>query len=466
MRLVHKEQKYKKNIKLIKFNTILVAAVVASTVAVGAIAGVTLAVDRGTFTPGVSVDGIDVSGLSLEQAEKTVLPAVETKLSQIRMPVVFENQSVQLGADDLGLSTNADEALHEAFAFNKSDSDSLAERFGRSAQQAQGKNYATILAVDEAKLTSTLEDIAQQYGIKPVDAQAVFDKSAKTFQFIKGKTGNEMNVPDIVKTIKERIASNDFSELVIKSEIVAPKITEDDVKKNTSLIGICETKTTDEPGRNTNIRLMCEALDGQVIGPGQTLSINELVGERTEKKGFKMAPAIIDGTLADQVGGGICQVAGTLYNAALLADMKIAERVHHTWPSSYLPVGLDATLNWDDKDLKIQNITEASIYVSAKFSNRTVRIELYGQPQPDGITVTLDNQIREKEDPPASDVIYTNTLPPGVQQTMTAPRAGYSVDVYRVFTQNGAVIKKELISNDNYLAIKGVVLLGTDAQQK
>ncbi len=465
MRLIHREQDYK-NIKLIKFNTVLVAVVAVSTVAVGTLGGVSLAVDRQTFTRGVSVDGIDISGLNLEQAEKAVLPAIDKKLIQIKMPVVYKNHRVQLSADDLGLSTNEGDVLLQAFAFNKSASDSIAERFGKSAQQAQGKNYAVLLAADEATLQRTLELLGKQFDTQPVDAYAVFDKFEKSFQIIPGIPGDQLNIPDIKKAIGERVAKNDFSELVIKGEAVEPKITEEDVKRNTSLIGICETETTNEPGRNVNIRLMCEALDGQVIEPGQTLSINGLVGERTGEKGFKMAPAIIDGTLADQVGGGICQVAGTLYNAALLADMKIVERVHHSWPSSYLPVGLDATLNWDDKDLKIQNTTEAPIFVSAKFSKQTVRVELYGKPQPDNITITLDNKVLEKEDPPASDVIYTNTLPPGVQQTLSSPRTGYSVDVYRVFTQNGTIIKKELISKDNYLAVKGVVLLGTAAQQK
>lgn len=465
MRLIHREQGYK-NTKALKFNTILVAAVAVSTVLVGAIAGVTLAVDRNTFTRGISVDGINVSGLNLQQAEQSVLPVAKKKLSQIRLPIVLKDKNIDLSADDLGLSTNANDVLSEAFAFNKSDSDSLSERFGKSAQQAQGKNYAVSLAVDEIKLANTLTRLSQQYDIKPVDAQTVFDKSTKTFQFIDGKSGDEINIPDIIKTIENRVKDNDFSQLYIKGEVVAPKMTVDELKKNTSLIGYCETKTTNESDRNTNIRLMCKALDGQVIGPGQTLSINDLVGERTEEKGFKMAPAIIDGTLSDQVGGGICQVAGTLYNAALLADMKIVERVHHTWPSSYLPVGLDATLNWDDKDLKIQNTTGMPVFVSAKFADQAVRVELYGQPQQDDITITLDNEILDKEDPPSPDVIYTNALPPGVQQTQTSSREGYVVNVYRVFTQNGTVVKKELISKDTYLAIKGVVLLGTAAQQK
>lgn len=462
MRLVH-SSKGQKNMQL---NTIVVVIVVVSAILIGGIAGTVLAVDKDTFSRGVSIGGVDVSGISLEQAKQMILSNAQKQVTSIHLPVVFNNNKVELNADDLGISSNATKVLEEAFAFNKNSGDSLPERFDKSVQQAQTLSYKVGLVVDQNKLVNTLTQLEDKYGIKPVDAQAIFDKKTKTFRYVQSQYGKEINMPDIVSTITDHVNKGDFSELDIPSQAVAPKLSADDLKANTSLIGICETKTTDESDRNTNIRLVCEALDGQVINPGQILSINGLIGERTGEKGYKMAPAIIDGTLADQFGGGICQVAGTLYNAALLADMTIVERVHHTWPSSYLPVGLDATLNWDDKDLKIQNTTDMPIYVSAKFQNQAVRVELYGKPLQDNMTVTLDNVIEEKDDPPASDVIYTNALAPGAQQTQTSPREGYIVDVYRVFSQNGNVVNKELISRDTYLAIKGVILVGTAAQQK
>lgn len=448
-------------------NMLLVVAVIAAVFFVGGLGGISRAIEDNRFAQGVSIGGTDVSGMSYNQASQLVLGSEDDMLAKIRLTLKYAGNKTVLGAGDLGMGTNAAEMLDEAYNYNKNKEDSLADRFDKSAELSAGRDFKAEIVINENKLKETIEQFASAHNKPAVDAQAVFHKESKTFTYTQGENGNDIDVEETVRIIMERIRAGDYSELTIAGKQAEPEITGDDLKNNTALIGSCETQSTDDNNRNTNISLMCKALDGCRIDPGQVLSINDLVGERTPEKGFKKAPAIMDGNrLTNEYGGGICQVSGTLYNAALLANMEIVERVHHTWPSSYLPVGLDSTLNWDDKDLKIKNTSEFPIYISAKFEGRTVSVEIFGAPLPDGMTIDIENNIIKKIKPPASDIIYTNALPVGVRQTQVSARQGYVVEIYRNYLIDGKIVDSELISKDNYPAIKGVVLEGTDAQEK
>ena len=208
---------------------------------------------------------------------------------------------------------------------------------------------------------------------------------------------------------------------------------------------------------------MCEAVNGLKLEPDQQLSINELVGQRTAEKGFKEAAAIADGKrLVNELGGGICQLSGTLYNAALRANMEIVERVHHSFPSEYLPIGLDATLNWDDKDLIIKNTSEYPIYISAELDGKIVRVNLYGQPLPEGTEIEIVNNILKETDPGDPDIIETDEIPAGTRQLIQKEHKGYDVEVYRNYYKDGKLEKKELISKDHFSAIKAEILQGTN----
>ena len=447
-------------------NTIIVTVVVILTLFIGALGGIRQTVRPERFAQGVLIDGVDVSGLSYDRAEELVADKETAKLSGISLPVTFKDKTVVFGAEELGIGTNAGDVLREGFNYNNQEGDSLAEKFDKSVL-LNGKQFSVDLVVDEGKLRDTITEFSKEYGIRPVDARALYNKYSMTFTYIREEKGLNIDIDTTVLKIIERIREGDYSELVIRGEPVDPSLSLDVLKKNTVSIGTYTTTTTDDENRNTNIQLICEAIDGIEMQPGEVLSINGLVGERTAEKGFKSAPAIIDGKkLTNELGGGICQVSGTLYNAALLADMEIVERVHHSWPSSYLPVGLDSTLNWEDKDLKIKNTSDLPVYISATFQDRTVKVEIFGAPLPDGITVEIDNNILNKIDPPPPDIIYTNELPAGVRKTQISPRGGYDVEVTRNYLIEGKIVDSELISKDYYPAVKGVILEGTEAQEK
>lgn len=150
------------------------------------------------------------------------------------------------------------------------------------------------------------------------------------------------------------------------------------------VLGTCETRHNDNENRNTNLRLICEILDGMVVEPGEEFSYNDRVGERTPERGFLPAPAYSGNRLIQDYGGGACQGSTTLYNCALLADMEITDRVCHGAAVGYVPRGLDAAVNWaTNTDMAFRNTSHFPIKIQAKVEDGYVKMALLGTDEKD-----------------------------------------------------------------------------------
>lgn len=163
----------------------------------------------------------------------------------------------------------------------------------------------------------------------------------------------------------------------IEGSFVQPEISGQEVYFQ-DVLGFGQTPHNDSEKRNTNLTLACQALNGVVLQPGETLSYNATVGQRTEEAGYQKAPAYSGTELVDSLGGGVCQVSSTLYLASLYAELETVERVNHGYPSNYMPAGLDATVNWESPDLKIRNNTDYPIKIIAESTADYVFIWLMG----------------------------------------------------------------------------------------
>ena len=160
-----------------------------------------------------------------------------------------------------------------------------------------------------------------------------------------------------------------------------------------------------EVGRTVTVRRAIELIDGTVVKPGQVFSVNQAVGERTAERGFGMGHVFVDGKMEKQLGGGMCQVATTLFNAAMLADLKIVERHQHVRTVPYAPPGRDATVYWGQKDFKMANNTSAPVYVSYRTTRTHAIVSLFGKATP-GRKVVLVGHSRRLAERQYTGVFY------------------------------------------------------------
>lgn len=440
-------------------NWVVVITIALATMFLAVYAGMVGVAKRSVFSQGTLVDGMDIGGMSFAQGSDLVLAKENARLEAIHIELSFNGATRVFRANELGVSGNASEILNLAYVSNKSGD--LLRDFDQT-QASQTLNSS--IAIDKETMVETIGAFLSENATPVVNASVTFDPESRAFSYAPEQAGIAAYTEAVCSTLESRILAGDDSQFAVSGdymETIAPVVTVEELEKNTVLIAQYQTNATSSENRNINIDLMCKAVNGLVLQPGETLSLNDLVGQRTAEKGFTIAPAIVDGQLTDDVGGGICQLAGTLYNAALLADMEIVERVHHTWPSDYLPVGLDATLNWNNKDLKIRNRSEHPMYIAAELKDLVVSVEIYGQPLEEGVEIVIENRIVNQTNTPSPQVIYTDKLAVGVSKTQVKSRPGYEVMVYRHYLKGGAVYSSELISHDHFRAIQGTVLMGT-----
>lgn len=195
-----------------------------------------------------------------------------------------------------------------------------------------------------------------------------------TYQVIPGQHGYEFDL-DEAKTQWADVSYG--GELTLRLHYTAPQTADEDAYFQ-DVLGHCETPHNDNENRNANLRKACELLDGTILQPGQELSYNQALGERTKEKGWLPAPAYSGTKLVDSPGGGICQVSSTLYLASVYAEMTIVERRNHGYPVSYIPLGMDATVSWGFTDLKIRNDSPLPVKIHAEESDGYVRVSILG----------------------------------------------------------------------------------------
>lgn len=204
-----------------------------------------------------------------------------------------------------------------------------------------------------------------------------------------------------------------------------------------------------EPGRIENITQAAAYLDGAEIGPGAVFSFNEVVGPRDEARGFVPAPEIYNGEYVLGVGGGVCQVSSTLYNVALLSGLQIIERMHHSRPLSYVPLGRDATVSYGELDFSFQNTLPFAIQVRATVSDGHLEVQLWGEER-----LPLEVQVETLAAEvimPELYIIEDPSLPAGVEWLADEGLPGWRVEVHRIMRQ-AEFEEREVVSLDEYPA--------------
>ncbi|NLY42824.1 MAG: vanomycin resistance protein VanB [Clostridiaceae bacterium] len=209
-----------------------------------------------------------------------------------------------------------------------------------------------------------------------------------------------------------------------------------------------------------NINLAGNAINGTVIGPGEVFSYNDVVGDRTYETGYKNAKIYVGGQIVDGVGGGICQVSTTLYNAALFADLEIVNRYNHSMTVSYVPPGQDAAVAYDVLDLKFRNNTEWPIRIDCIIRGGNITFEIWGTKNGVNKTIEIENKI-------IKTVPFTTKYvdDPGLEEGKTVVQQnganGYVVDTYKITKIDGQVVSRKKISTSSYMPIEHIVKRGT-----
>jgi vancomycin resistance protein YoaR len=267
----------------------------------------------------------------------------------------------------------------------------------------------------------------------------------------------EPSLQNLQAALRELPAAQTRFELAMRP--TPPRIPTVVARAITGVVGSYTTRFLGyQVSRNHNIRLAASALNGRILLPGERLSYNQAVGKRTLKHGFRPAPVIVYGEKRLGIGGGICQVSSTLYNAALLGELNIVRRANHSIPVNYVPLGRDATVTDTGIDLVIENPHDHPIAIATELGRSSLTIRILGQPVA-GRTVVLKTEHSQPKSPPITRIPDPN-LPVGKERVIKKGAAGVRVVLWREVYENGVLVARERAATSVYRAQPRVIAVG------
>ena len=378
----------------------------------------------------VKVDGISITGMSKNQARNAIL-----KEYTWGMTVTYGDDTYNV--TDL-VAEKVDALLEEIYNGEPEENYTL---------DMDGMEEA---AAQEAAACASKWDKKAKNG--SIDS---YDKEKGAFAFKGEENGFAIDQDKLAKDIVQALKDKKFDAAIqAGGSETAPDISAAAAKEKYKTISTFTTKTTSNKARNTNIRLASEALNGTVVHPGEEFSFNGVVGQRTEAKGYQGAAAYNNGEVVQEIGGGVCQVSTTLYNAVYrsgLGEASISFRRSHTFEPNYITPGQDATVSWEQPDFRFKNTSSTSIGIKASYADQKMTVSVYGIPiLEEGMKLDLESKKIEELDPPAPTYEEDQTLQPGVEIPKSAGTKGSRWETYKVIYKDGVEVSRELDHKTTY----------------
>lgn len=368
---------------------------------------------------GVKYEGAELEGLSAAGAEKFFQKAASKKIHSLVF--TYEGRDFEVTPDEIALNPNVKKAVADAESFGRGSG--TIKNLTNQIKCAMGGREITLTAeYNEDLLKQKMDEIAAQINTQPINAYVNFYDSGM-IEPVPGVIGKKLDTEKVIDSLKDGLIALDLpnGKIELQPEEIMPFVTTEDVQNIDSVIGSYSTNYY--PGsRGDNIWIAANSLSDKIVKPGWTFSFNETVGERTYAAGYQNAGVIVNGQADVGVGGGVCQVSSTLYNAVLLAGLTPTERTPHYFKSTYIGAGRDATVADGLIDFKFRNDLVHSVYLKTYASGSTLSIYILGtKADLNGANISIERE--------GSDM---------------------SPSVYRVYTKDGQVIKDEYLHTDSY----------------
>ena len=486
-------------------------------------------INNSKIISGVKIEGIEVSGLSKDEA-RIKLETIYTEKVQKEIPIKYNEFESSINPTMIELKYNIDKAVDEAInvgrnnnifvnnynilftllgkrdinlemSINEEASKKVIQDIGanlpgiviESSYYIEGENLIITkgkegIQIDtEGLLTKIKENLdspnisndyieipVTQKVPEPIDIDKIHSEIYKEVQdayYTKDPFEIHPEVEGVdfnVEEAKAMIEAEDKEEYTIKLTITKPKVTVNDIGTEAfpDKLGTFTTRyDARDKDRTTNLIIACQKLNNQVVLAGDTFSYNKTLGERTIAAGYKNAKVYENGQVVDGIGGGICQISSTLYNAVVDANLSIVERRNHQFVTSYVPAGKDATVVYGMTDFKFKNTRKYPIKIIATAQNGIATISIYGNKEEVEYDVTLEVK-QLSTIPTTTKYVEDSSLPVGTEKVKQAGANGVKTETYLVKSLNGKVVSREVISRDTYNAMQRIVLKGTKGATK
>lgn len=416
-----------------------------------------------TVKNGVFAGHIDLSGMTEDQAS-AVLENFIKQLCQVEITLeCAAGSQVIVTAGELGLTWANPELVADAVLLGSQGN--VIERY-KALKDLENENkvYPILLSFDLQTINDFLIEKCAILDVAAKDAYLV--RENRQFQVVEGQIGYKLDVETSIDRINDHLTGDwDYQPCTIELDIAVeePRGSVEELSAVQDILGTYTTSfTSSNASRSKNVTNGCSRVDGITLYPGDEFSTYDAVAPFTEKNGYYMAGSYLNGKVVDSLGGGICQVSTTLYNAVLLAELKVTERHNHSMIVTYVEPSADAAIAESaGKDFRFVNNLDYPIYIEGYTENKHITFNIYGKETRDeGYAVRYESEVLEVINPP-SDTIYADASQPlGYIHTESA-HIGYKAKLWKIVTQNGVEISRTQMNSSSYKMVPRSATVGT-----
>lgn len=449
-----------------------------------------------TFHEGISVNGVDISGMTMDAARAALADSAEKDItSGIHLNFTCNGQSYTADSSCFTITYNTEEVLTEAMGLAR-EGEYTELREQMMDIKENGRDFTLEYTVEPTGVEAFIHTFADAVTIAPTPASftvripeikketnapdtrnlGIIGEAAKEaklseeaiattdvrdvfFDFVEAVDGYGVDIPGLMQTVQQRCEALDFGDIEVQMAPIQSDVTIETLKENLVLRSSASTgyrsKRRNE-GRCFNLEKACGMVYGKTLLPGEEFSANGILGDRTFANGWKAAPAVISGGAdhEDQPGGGVCQIATTTYMAVLYGDYEVVYRRPHSTPSGY-PDGLDATINTvtGEIDFKWKNNTQSPVYVFTWIDtvNYNVHCDIYGEAFPETFDeIELSSKLVEELVPGAPEYEVKSSLYSPYWMVKNEAVTGYVYESFKTYKLNGKVVDTKSIGNTTY----------------
>ncbi len=519
------KENYKKNINKKKKRIILCVVIIAILLVLSTIFAI-LNLNNDKIISGISISGVDVSGLSKNEASEKIKSVYNSKIEK-DIGLKYQDYEATLSPSLLEVNYDIEKAVDEAYLIGR-DNNIILNNYNIITTLIGKKNILVNMSLNEEVAKQSLEDIG--VNLPGIIIESTYSVEDDELIITKGKEGICVDTDELLNKVKERLSdinsNDDDIEISVKSkkpeEIdiekihsevykeakdayytkdpfevhqevegidfdveAAKKILEEEKEEYVIPLTITKPKVTlndigseafpdklatfttrydaSDKDRTSNLIIACRKINGKVVSADETFSYNKALGARTAQAGYKNAKVYENGEVVDGIGGGICQISSTLYNSVLMSNLKIVERRNHQFVTSYVPAGRDATVVYGMTDFKFKNTRKYPIRIMASAQNGIATVSIYGIKEENEYTFTFSTRTVASI-PFTTKYVEDSTLPAGTEKVKQKGANGLKTETYITKMLNGKVISTELLSKDTYDAMTRIILKNTKTE--
>ena len=472
---------------------------------------------------GVSISGVDVSGLSQEEAKAKISELYQEKKEK-EIALQYEDYETTLNPTLMEVNYDIEKAVEEAYLIGKEDN-IFVSNYKILFTLIGKKNIDVNMTLNEDVAKQSIEDIGVNLPGTIIESSHAVEEDELIIT--KGKSGIVIDTQDLLNQVKDKLNDRnskedyikipvkhkdpepididkiheevytevkdayytkdpftiypevegiDFDveaakellkeekeEYVIKLTITKPKVTIDQIGSEAfpdQLATFTTRYDVSDRDRTTNLEIACQKINGKVVLVGDTFSYNQTLGPRTVAAGYKNGKVYEAGEIVDGIGGGICQISSTLYNTVLMSNLEIVERRNHQFVTSYLPAGRDATVVYGAIDFKFKNTRKFPVRISASAKNGIATVSMFGFKEENEYTFSFNTKT-------IASIPFTTkyeedaTLEAGTEKVKKKGVNGLKTETYITKMLNGKVVSSTLLSKDTYDAMNRVIVKST-----